>query len=88
MVVKELGQLLTHAFFALALVAEKDGPLEQRLLQFLRQMAPKIRGGRAEDDEITVRIDSVRRAIRCFAHEEPDRCRAGGRTQNDCRQND
>jgi len=66
MAVEEFGQLLAQAFVALTLVAEKDGSFEQRLLQFLEQMTPKIRGSRAENDEIAVRFQIVRRAIRCF----------------------
>jgi len=46
MIVEEFGQLLAQILVALAFVAENDGPFEQGLLKLLRQVAPKVRGGR------------------------------------------
>ena len=52
MVVQKFCQLLAQAFVALALMAEHDGALEQHVLQILRQLAPQIGGGRAENQKI------------------------------------
>jgi len=53
MIVQEFGQLLAQALVLLALMAEHDGALKQRILQIVRQLAPKIRGSRAEYEQIT-----------------------------------
>jgi hypothetical protein len=67
MIVEEFGQLLAQAFVALAFVAENDGPFEQGLLKLLRQVAPKVCGGRSEDEKVTVLVRSD--VIRCSTHE-------------------
>ncbi|HXX03129.1 MAG TPA: hypothetical protein VEJ37_02265 [Xanthobacteraceae bacterium] len=71
-IVEEFGQLLAQAFVALAPVAKYDGALEQGLLKFLRQMTPKFRGGRAEDEKVTVRLVVVGGAFQYPSHENLD----------------
>jgi hypothetical protein len=53
MVVEKFRQLLAQALVLFALMAEHDGALEQRVLQIVRQFAPKIGGGCAEHEQIT-----------------------------------
>lgn len=52
MVVQKFRQLLAQAFVALALMSEHDGAFEQDVLQILRQLAPQIGGGGAENQKI------------------------------------
>jgi hypothetical protein len=70
MIVEEFGQLLAQAFVLLAFVAEHDGPFEQGLLKFLRQIAPKVRGRRAKDETVTLGVPVRRDVIRCSAHDK------------------
>jgi hypothetical protein len=49
---QEFSELLAQTFVLLALMTEHHGALEQRVLQLLRQFAPKIRSCGAEDEEI------------------------------------
>jgi hypothetical protein len=49
MSVEKLRQLLAQAFIALGPVAQHDRPLEQRLLQLARKLAPHIEGGQPQD---------------------------------------
>ena len=56
MIVQKLCQLLAQAFVALAFVTEHHRPLEQRVLQIMREFAPEIGGRSAEDQKITRRI--------------------------------
>jgi hypothetical protein len=56
MIVEEFGQLLAQAFIPLAFVAEHNGPFEQGLLKLLRQIAPKVRGRRAKDEEVPLGV--------------------------------
>jgi hypothetical protein len=56
MVVQEFGQLLAQAFVALGFVAQHDGPLEQGVLQLVRQAAPQLRHGGTEDQEVSVGV--------------------------------
>ncbi len=67
MIVEEFGQLLAQAFIPLGLVAENDGPFEQGLLKLLRQIAPKLRGRRAEDEKVTLGVAVRRGALERFA---------------------
>jgi len=62
--------LLAQAFIALTFVAENDGPFEQGLLKLLRQIAPKVRRGRAEDEKVTVGVLVPSDVIRCSTHEK------------------
>jgi hypothetical protein len=55
MIVQKFSQLLAQTLVRLALVAEHDGALEQRVLQLLRQCAPKVGGSRAQHQKITGR---------------------------------
>jgi hypothetical protein len=52
MIVHEFRQLLAQALVLFALMTKQDGALEQTVLQFLRQFAPKIRGGCAKNQKI------------------------------------
>ena len=70
MIVEEFGELLTQAFIALAFVAENDGPFEQGLLELLRQIAPKVRGRRAKDEEVTLGVAVPRDIIRRSIHDK------------------
>jgi len=69
MVVQEFGQLLAQAFITLAFVAENDRPFEQGLLKLLRQIAPKVRGRRAKDEEVTLGVPVPREVVRRSAHD-------------------
>jgi hypothetical protein len=53
MVVQKFGQLLAQALVLFPLMTEHDGALEQRVLQLVRQFAPKIGSGRSEHEQIT-----------------------------------
>ena len=68
MIVKKFGQLLAQAFVALGLVAENDGAFEQRMLKFLRQIAPEIRGSGSQDEKITRGGVVPLRLIPCSIH--------------------
>ena len=70
MIVEEFGQLLAQAFIPLAFVAEHDGLFEQGLLKLLRQIAPKVRGRRAKDEEVTLGVPVPRDVIRRSAHDK------------------
>ena len=68
MLMQKFSQLLAQAFVLLALMPKHHGPLEQCVLQLLRQLAPKIRRRGAEDEEIAggdivddaIRVNSCR----------------------------
>ncbi len=70
MIVEKFGQLLAQAFITLAFVAENDGPFEQGLLKLLRQIAPKVRGCRAEDEKVTLGVLVARDVIGRSTHEK------------------
>jgi hypothetical protein len=70
MIVEEFSQLFAQAFIPLALVAEHDGPFEQGLLKLLRQIAPKVRGRGAKDEEVTLGVPAPRDVIRHSAHDK------------------
>jgi len=73
MVVQELGQLLAQAFVALGLVAEHDRPLEQSLLQRVRQITPQRRGRGTEYKKITAGIVVSADRIGSTAHDDLER---------------
>src|SRR6201996_7100279 len=51
--VEKLGQLLAQALVGFALMAEHHRALEHRLLQIVRQVAPEVGRGGAENQKIT-----------------------------------
>jgi len=67
MFMQEFCQLLAQTFILLTLVAEHYRALEQAVLQLLRQLAPQIGRGRAENREIPGG-DVVDDAIRVLTH--------------------